>query len=307
MKYLTPVFPFLAGWILLLLSHTLSTIALVNGVAQLLLFFFVVHLPIKNTGRMSYVDIGWPLGVAVIGVVTLLLSHGYWPRVAMIGGVYLFIGLRMGLGALHMWRLGKLKAEFPRYEYQKLRWQREGKTNVPFAMQVEASVQGLANASYLAFPALIIGSNPTARVSVFEVIGLAMWVAAFAMESIADLQKLAFLRDMKKRGESNRVCNVGLWRYSRHPNYFAEWMVWNALVVASIPSWLALRSVEPFVVWLLLGAGLLFVSRAMYSTLVYYTGAVPSEYYSVRKRPEYETYQRETNRFFPGPSRSRRA
>ena len=307
MKYLTPVFPFLAGWILLLLSHTLSTIALVNGVAQLLFFFFVVHLPIKNTGRMSYVDIGWPLGVAVIGVVTLLLSHGYWPRVAMIGGVYLFIGLRMGLGALHMWRLGKLKAEFPRYEYQKLRWQREGKTNVPFAMQVEASVQGLANASYLAFPALIIGSNPTARVSVFEVIGLAMWVAAFAMESIADLQKLAFLRHMKKRRDSNQVCNVGLGRYSRHPNYFAEWMVWNALVVASVPSWLALRSVEPFVVWLLLGAGLLFVSRAMYSTLVYYTGAVPSEYYSVRKRPEYETYQRETNRFFPGPSRSRRA
>ena len=307
MKYLTPVFPFLAGWTLLLLSHTLSTIALVNGVTQLLLFFFVVHLAIKNTGRMSYVDIGWPLGVAVIGVVTLLLSHGYWLRVAMIGGVYLFVGLRMGLGALHMWRLGKLQVEFPRYEYQKLRWQREGKTNVPFAMQVEASVQGLANASYLAFPALIIGSNPTPRVSAFEVIGLAMWVAAFAMESIADLQKLAFLRDMKKRGERNQVCNVGLWRYSRHPNYFAEWMVWNALVVASMPSWLALRSVEPFVVWLLLGAGLVFVSRIMYSTLVYYTGAVPSEYYSVRKRPEYETYQRGTNRFFPGPSRSRRA
>jgi steroid 5-alpha reductase family enzyme len=100
---------------------------------------------------------------------------------------------------------------------------------------------------------------------------------------------------------------VGLWRYSRHPNYFAEWMVWTALVIASIPSWLALRPVEPLVVWVLLGAGLLFVSRAMYSTLVYYTGAVPSEYYSVRKRPEYETYQRETNRFFPGPSRSRRA
>ena len=59
--------------------------------------------------------------------------------------------------------------------------------------------------------------------------------------------------------------------------------------------------------WLLLGAGLVFVSRVMYSTLVYYTGAVPSEYYSVRKRPEYEAYQQETNRFFPGPSRSRRA
>jgi steroid 5-alpha reductase family enzyme len=307
MKYLTPVLPFLAGWLLLLLSHTLSTIALVNGIAQLLLFFFVVHLPIKNTGRMSYVDIGWPLGVAVIGAVTLLLSHGYWPRVAMVGGVYLFVGLRMGLAALHMWRLGKLEVEFPRYEYQKLRWQREGKTNVPFAMQVEASVQGFANASYLAFPAFIIGSNPTPRVSPFEVVGLALWVAAFAMESIADLQKLAFLRDMQRQGKRNQVCNVGLWRYSRHPNYFAEWMVWTALVIASIPSWLALRSVEPFVVWVLLGAGLLFVSRAMYSTLVHYTGAVPSEYYSVQKRPDYETYQQETNRFFPGPSRARRS
>jgi steroid 5-alpha reductase family enzyme len=303
MNYLTPLSPFLAGWIVLLLSPTLSSIALVNGIAQLVLFFFVVNLPIKKTGRMSYVDIGWPLGVAVIGAVTLLLSEGFRPRVLLVSGVYLFIGLRMGLGALYMWRLGKLKVEFPRYEYQKLRWQRDGKTNVPLAMQVEASLQGLANASYLAFPALIIGSNPTPSISVFEVIGLVMWVAAFALESIADLQKQAFLRRMKTEGKKNQVCNVGLWRYSRHPNYFAEWMVWTALVVASVPSWLALRSTEPFVLWVLLGAGLLFVSRIMYSTLVYFTGAVPSEYYSVRKRPEYASYQAQTNMFFPGPTK----
>ena len=61
-----------------------------------------------------------PAGVAVIGVVTLLLSEGYRPRVAVVSGVYIFIGLRMGLGALEMWRRGKLKVEFPRYEYQKL-------------------------------------------------------------------------------------------------------------------------------------------------------------------------------------------
>ena len=303
MNYLTPLIPFLAGWIVLLLSPTLSPIALVNGIAQLVLFFLVVNLPIKKTGRMSYVDIGWPFGVAVIGAVTLLLSEGYRPRVLFVSGVYLFIGLRMGLGALYMWRLGKLKVEFPRYEYQKLRWQRAGKTNVPLAMQVEASMQGLANASYLAFPALIIGSNPTPSMSLFEVIGLVMWVVAFALESIADLQKQAFLRRMKKQGKSNQVCNVGLWRYSRHPNYFAEWMVWTALVVASVPSWLALRSAEPFVLWLLLGAGLLFVSRIMYSTLVYFTGAVPSEHYSVQKRPDYQSYQAQTNMFFPGPTK----
>jgi steroid 5-alpha reductase family enzyme len=80
-------------------------------------------------------------------------------------------------------------------------------------------------------------------------------------------------------------------------------MVWNALVVASIPSWLALHARENLVVWLLIGLGLLFVSRLMYSTLVYYTGAVPAEHYSAKKRPEYQEYQAQTNRFFPGPYR----
>ncbi len=124
------------------------------------------------------------------------------------------------------------------------------------------------------------------------------------MESLADQQKYSFLRKMAEAGEKNRVCDVGLWRYTRHPNYFAEWMVWNALVIASVPSWLALRSSENPVIWLLMGGGLLLVSKMMYGTLVYYTGAVPAEHFSVRKRREYEDYQRRTNMFFPGPQKS---
>ena len=115
------------------------------------------------------------------------------------------------------------------------------------------------------------------------------------------MQKLKFLQKMKKAGKKNSVCNVGLWRYSRHPNYFAEWLVWTAMVIASIPSWLALYTQVHLIKWLLLGAGLLFVSKIMYTTLVHYTGAVPAEYYSLKKRAEYKNYQMETNRFFPGP------
>jgi len=96
---------------------------------------------------------------------------------------------------------------------------------------------------------------------------------------------------------------VGLWRYCRHPNYFYEWMVWNGIAIAAIPSWLALQGSENGVVWVLLGVGLLLTSRAMYSTLVYTTGAVPSEHFSMQKRPDYIQYQARTNRFFPGPQR----
>jgi len=302
-KYFSPLFPFVAGWALLLTSANLSAISLINGVLQLVLFALVVCIPTWRTGRMSYVDIGWPWGLTLIGVLTWLLSDGDVLRVAMVSLAYMFAGSRMGLGALKMWKMGLLKKEFPRYEYQKQRWQNAGKTNTALVMQIEAILQGMANASFLAIPAFVIAANPSPSISIFEIIGVIVWVGAIALESIADMQKLAFLKAMKKAGEKNRVCNVGLWKYSRHPNYFAEWMVWNGLVIASIPSWLALYEKESLIIWVLLGAGLLFASRIMYTTLVFYTGAVPAEFYSVQKRPEYKTYQQTTNRFFPGPNK----
>jgi steroid 5-alpha reductase family enzyme len=303
MKYFSPLFLFIAGWALLLLSASFGVISLINGLLQLLLFALVVCLPTWRTGRMSYVDIGWPWGLTLIGVITWLYSDGDSVRVALVSIAYIFAGSRMGLGALKMWRIGHLKTEFPRYEYQKRRWQRDGKTNTVLAMQVEAILQGFANASFLAMPALIIASNPSSTISVFEIIGIIVWLGAFVMESIADSQKLRFLRKMKTLGEKNTVCNVGLWRYSRHPNYFAEWMVWNGLVIAAIPSWLALYQQESTIIWLLLGVGVLLASRMMYTTLVLYTGAVPAEFYSVQKRPQYKEYQRTTNIFFPGPNK----
>lgn len=300
MKYFKPLFPFLLGWIILLLSQSFSSLFIINGIAQLVLFGLVVCIPIWKTGRLSYVDIGWPWGLFVIGLLTIFLAEGYYLRVWIIGGVYMLIGLRMGIGALRLWQKGYLKKEFPRYQYQRRRWERAGKTNVHLAMQIDALTQGLANASFLAFPAFIISLNPSSQMSIFEIIGLLIWISAYAMEAIADAQKLSFLRKMSAQGKKRQVCNVGLWQYSRHPNYFAEWMVWNALAIAAIPSWLALQSTEHIIVWVLLGLGLLFVSRVMYLSLVYLTGAVPSEFYSLQKRPDYKTYQEKVNMFFPG-------
>jgi steroid 5-alpha reductase family enzyme len=304
MKYFRPLYPFLLGWALILYTSTFFEIGLINGLGQLVLFTLVVCLPIWRTERMSYVDIGWPWGLVLLGVISYWFSDGHWLRSLVVSAVLVLIGLRMGMGALKMWRMGMLKKEFPRYQYQRGRWEKDGKTNVQLALQVDAISQGLANASFLALPIFIIASNNSAALSIFEVIGLVIWLLAFAMETVADMQKLNFLKKMKKEGKQRQVCDVGLWRYTRHPNYFAEWMVWNGLVIAAIPSWLALQGSETTLVWVLLGFGLLFTSRMMYSTLVYVTGAVPSEYYSVQKRPGYTEYQQRTNRFFPGPRRA---
>ena len=302
-KYLSPLYPFLFGWALILYSSSFSDLGLINGLGQLLLFTLVVCIPIWRTERMSYVDIGWPWGLVLLGLVSYWLSDGYWLRSLVVSAIVILIGLRMGLGALKMWHMGLLKKEFPRYQYQRRRWEKSGKTNVQLALQVDAISQGLANASFLALPVFIIASNTSSKLSGFELVGLIIWALAFVMETLADIQKLAFLQEMKKQGKQRQVCNVGLWRFCRHPNYFAEWMVWNGLIIAAIPSWWALQSAESTLIWGLIGAGLLFTSRMMYSTLVYLTGAVPSEYYSAQKRPDYITYQQRTNRFFPGPPR----
>ena len=303
MKYFKPFIPFIACWILLFSSNNFQSIALINGISQLVLFLFVVCIPIWKTGRMSYVDIGWPWGVALIGLITYCQINTITLSQTLVITAYILIGSRMGLGALKMWSMGLLKKEFPRYEYQKIRWKKSNKTNISLAMQVEALSQGLANASFLAIPIFLISVSPSTQISTLEIIGFIIFVLSIVFETVADYQKLKFLKEMKRQNKQNMVCDVGLWKYTRHPNYFAEWMVWNGLIIASIPSFISLFDSEALWLWIMIGVALLYTSRIMYITLVYLTGAVPSEYYSAQKRPNYKKYQQSTNIFFPGPKK----
>ena len=300
MNYFKPFVPFILCWILLFFSNSFQTIAIINGIAQLILFLFVVCIPIWITKRMSYVDIGWPWGVALIGIIAYCLSNNITLTQSLIMIAYVLIGSRMGLGALKMWSLGLLNKEFPRYEYQKIRWKKSGKSNEQLAMQIEALSQGLANASFLAIPIFLVFASPLTTISFLEIFGFILFALALIFETVADYQKILFLQEMKRLNKRNMVCDVGLWRYTRHPNYFAEWMVWNGLIIASIPSYIALFDSEVFWLWIFIGIALLYTSRIMYITLVYLTGAVPSEYYSSQKRPNYKAYQQSTNIFFPG-------
>ena len=303
MKYFKPFIPFIACWILLFNSNNFQSVALINGIGQLVLFLFVVCIPIWKTGRMSYVDIGWPWGVALIGLITYCQINTLTLSKTLVITAYILIGSRMGLGALKMWSMGLLKKEFPRYEYQKIRWEKSNKTNISLAMQVEALSQGLANASFLAIPIFLISVSPSTQLSALEIIGFTIFILSIVFETVADYQKLKFLKEMKRQNKKNMVCDIGLWKYTRHPNYFAEWMVWNGLIIASIPSYISLFDSEALWLWIMIGVALLYTSRIMYITLVYLTGAVPSEYYSAQKRPAYKAYQQSTNIFFPGPKK----
>ncbi|MBF0238616.1 MAG: DUF1295 domain-containing protein [SAR324 cluster bacterium] len=294
---------FIAIWLIALFSNvdSLVSMLLVNGFLQIVFFIFVACIPYLRTKRMSYVDIAWPFGVALIGVMILLFGEGATERKFTVGVVYLFIGLRMGIGALTMAKTTGVivKTEFPRYQYRRMLIENTGTKHVDFHMLTDVLLQGLANISVLALPGFLIATNGSPSLLSLEIAGLFLWGLGYVVESVADGQKMLFIA--KNTDNRQGVCNIGLWRYSRHPNYFGEWLVWSGLVVAAVPSWLALQSIETSLVWITLGLGTLCASVMMYTTLVYLTGAVPAEYYSLQKRPQYSEYQKTTNMFFPGP------
>ena len=266
---------------------------------QLLIFICLACVPAFITQRMSYVDIAWPWGLVAIGALILFLGEGYWSRKILIAGIYLFSGLRMGIGALILWKKGHLDKELARYKFQRKRWKKAGYFNEAFSIQFEIMIQCLANMSFLSLPALILSQNSISKFSSIEIIGFVLYVLFVGLEHLADWQKQKFLRQARSSDLKRQVCRVGLWRYSRHPNYFFEWMVWNAMIIMTLPSLMQYFSVQEVVLWLAIGIALMYTSRLMYNTLLYYTGAIPSEYYSVQKRPDYKEYQEQTAMFFP--------
>jgi steroid 5-alpha reductase family enzyme len=239
---------------------------------------------------MSYVDIAWPWGLTAIGVQVAIYSPSVGPAAVAISVAYLAIGLRMGIpGLVYLTRFGRLRAEFHRYRYQRIRWATAGWKSERMPMQLEIYLQGLANASVLAVPALLVASDRDQRLDPLRLAAFALWAGCWAIEWLADRQKRRFAL----YADRTATCDAGLWRYSRHPNYFFQWMGWNALALVAAPGSGAL-------VLALLGAPIF-----MLWTLVHWTGIKPSEHYSVRKRPGYAEYQRTTNSFVPGLRRRR--
>jgi steroid 5-alpha reductase family enzyme len=269
---------------------------LINLISQIFIFLFIVCIPAYFTDRMSYVDIAWPFGLIAIGIISFFYGDGYLLKKSIISMLYIIAGLRMGIGALILLKKGYLNKELPRYSYQRIRWKKKGFINDKFSVQYEILLQCFANATFLAIPAILISNNSSQSFSIIEITGFLVWAIFFFLEHISDLQKQKFLINAKKNNLKNQVCNVGLWKYTRHPNYFSEWMIWNGLIIASFSSLLVNSSM---LIFLSTTTSLLYITILMYQTLVFLTGAIPSEYYSLIKRPDYKSYKKTTNMFFP--------
>ncbi|WP_405164284.1 DUF1295 domain-containing protein [Nocardia sp. NBC_01499] len=280
----------------------LRAFALTNLLVQAVIFVALACVPAYRTGYMTYVDLAWPWGLVALGVLTLGFGDLGAPLTLAVAAIYLAMGARMGIMAVRMVGTNGLTHELARYRYQRRRWARAGLRSERLSMQVEIMLQGAANMGILAIPAALAAAG-SRSLGVVEIVALIVWVVSYVFESLADWQKARFGALSERQG-IKRSCDVGLWRYSRHPNYFGQWMQWNALIVLVLPTLLDRRSDTSILAWVITLIGLAAISKALYNTLVYFTGAVPAEYYSLQSRPDYAGYQAITSRFFPRPRRS---
>jgi steroid 5-alpha reductase family enzyme len=142
--------------------------------------------------------------------------------------------------------------------------------------------QGAA-AVFFSLPALIVSRNPLTAWHPVEAAAIALWAGAFAGEITADRQLARF---KATHAGQRRPCAVGLWRYSRHPNYFFEWLIWVAFALFALGS--------PF------GAVAIVCPIAMLYLLFRVTGIPLAEAQARRTRgDEYRRYQQTTSAFIP--------
>jgi len=234
----------------------------------------------RRGGDAGLVDVAWGLGVGRLGPwFCWCASSGDPTRRVVLALLVALWGLRL---AAHILRRLQRLAGDGRYDALHAAWGERAPWYFLGFFQLQASWSVL-----FALPVLLAATNPAPWPQAGDLCGLALWVVAVAGEAIADRQLQRFRENPAHRGQ---VCQTGLWRYSRHPNYFFEWLVWVGYAV------FASGSVWGWTGWL--------SPALMLHFLLNVTGIPMTEALSVRSKGDaYRLYQQTTSAFFPRPPR----
>lgn len=241
-------------------------------VVTMMFVLWLVHLRLNNA---SVVDPGWAYGLVILAITYAALGPGYVQRRWLFAGMAAIWGIRLGTYLLFR-VLGK--PEEGRYRQLRKEWG----SNIALKFLVFFEFQALLDV-FLSLPFLLAALNSKPVVGPLEYAGALLWLVALIGETIADSQLAAFKREPASHGQ---VCQRGLWNYSRHPNYFFEWLVWVA--------WSLFALASPYG-WLAIACPLL-----MLYFLLRVTGIAATEAQSLRSKGEaYRRYQQTTSAFVP--------
>ncbi|MBV8063828.1 MAG: DUF1295 domain-containing protein [Nevskia sp.] len=250
--------------------------AALQALVALVLLFSLVWLIQLRTRNAGLIDSVWSWSLGLLAAWYAWCGSAPWQLRLLLGLLGTAWGLRLGT---HLLLRNHGKPEDGRYARFRKQWGAAADRKMFGFFQFQVLFSMLLSISFA-----VVAWSPAEPGSLFTLAAALVWLAAVGGEGLADWQLEQFKRDPASRGQ---VCRRGLWRYSRHPNYFFECLHWLVypLLAAGSPWW-----------WLSLGSPLV-----MAFLLLRLSGVPVTEAQTARSRPGYAEYIRTTSMLIPWP------
>ena len=252
---------------------------LLLALAALCIAFAGLYAVARRIDNYGVVDIAWSYAFGALAAFYALAGPGWPVRRALVAAMAVLWSARLGTH-LAVRVLGHHPVEDGRYQQLRQDWAAHFAAKMFGFFQLQAVSVVLLGAAFL-----LACLNPAPALHPLEIAGGLLWLGSLSGEALADAQLAAFKRSPANRG---RVCDTGLWRYSRHPNYFGNALLWWGL---------GLFGVSTGHPWLLASPAL------MTFLLLKVSGVTMLERDIGDRRPEYAGYIRRTSSFIPWPPR----
>jgi steroid 5-alpha reductase family enzyme len=236
---------------------------------------WMLSVKLKNVG---IVDLLWAIIFSLIAIYFFWNQTGWLPRSILF---LLMVSLHSIRLFYHLYRrfMRNPEIEDPRYHQYRVIWGPQ-KADLLF---LGVFYWQLALVVLLTVPWTVVFENTLPSFSPFEYMALSLWLVGFLGESIADAQLTRFrISRSQKESELKEVCQSGLWKYSRHPNYFFEWLMWCSYALFTGKLWAFYSPITIFIF------------------LVWITGIAPTESRLLTSKGDaYKAYQKKTSVFIP--------
>jgi steroid 5-alpha reductase family enzyme len=251
----------------------------------ILLTYFIVWFVIAQIKKNnSLIDIAWGSGIVVLGLASLFLSNEFNILKIVITTITIFWGLRLS-GYLFVRNFNKPED----YRYQKMRnkWKTNLKTKAFFKVFLTQSILNY----FIGLPVILtnlqsgyVNSNLSI---VIMIVGVIVFMTGFLIESLADYQLKKFKKDSKNKG---KILTLGLWKYSRHPNYFGEALLWFGIFIVSLAQMNIISLVG-------------IISPILITIFIRFVSGVPILERRYKDNMEYQDYSKKTSIFIPLPTK----
>lgn len=237
--------------------------------------WFLISLIVK---RNDIMDVAWGMGFVVLAWYSFYLSTAFHLPAVLVNVLVSIWGIRL---AWHIYERNAKKNEDYRYKKWREEWGRWFFLRSYFQVYI---LQGFLM-SLIALPIVLVNYESMPSINLLTLIGVLIWILGFFFEVVGDLQLARFLR---KEENKDKIIQSGLWRYTRHPNYFGEVTCWWGIFLIALSSggmWLAI--IGPLTI----------------TFLILKVSGIPMLEKKMAENPDFVEYQKRTSAFFPLPPR----